>query len=222
MNIYQIKTINGGLKGLEISHTEERTETNGRKFIDDITKEKNDPIHLALDKPIKALRKYLLEICGIIGAYTDQIEMDYAIAETEITAIRMTKTLFVIEGEKEWLNDKRFKLKTPKIEQKDNYVNYDAVMELINDIKIEAEIYIRGKAKVSDEEIAIRWLSSGKNKQFTQDEYSNMSKEEKTKFYKEWIENEVGGFVTLQEDLLEDSNEETEIEEQVIDLKKLA
>ena len=220
MNIYLIKTINGGFKGLETSFTEDRVEKNGRKFVDDITKEKNDPIHLALDKPIKALRKYLLEICGIIGDHTDQLETDYAVAETDIISIRMTKTLFVIEGEKEWLNDKRFKLKTPKIEKKDNYVNYDAVMELIEDIKKEAEIYMKGKAKVTDEECAIRFITSGKDKSMNIDEYNSMSQEEKLDFHKRIIEEEFGGFVMTQEDVLDDKEEIQE--EQVIDLKKLA
>ncbi len=223
MNIYNIKTINSGLKGLEVSFTEERKESNGRKFVDDITKEKNDPIHLALDKPIKQLRRYLLEICGIINDETSEAEGDQAVAETDIISIRMTKTLFIIEGEKEWLNDKHFKLKTPKIELKDNYVNYDAVMEILSDIKTEAEVYMRGTAKVSEEEIAIRWLSSSKNKTGqTPDNFNSMSTEEKAQFCKEWLENEVGGMVTLQEDTLPvDESETPEIEEDEIDLSNV-
>lgn len=215
MNIYNIKTINGGFKGLELSYTEERTEKNGRKFVDDITKEKNDPIHLALDKPIKALRKYLLEICGLINDSMEPSEIEYAIAETDILSIRVTKTLFVIEGDKEWLNNKRFKIKTPKVEAKDQYHNYDAVMELLNDIKAEAEVYMRGNAKLSDEEIAVRWLSSGKNKSdITPEGFEKMSTEEKAQWCKEWLENEVGGSVILQEDL----SPADDMEEQEVDL----
>lgn len=219
MQIYQIKTINGGFKGLETSFTEERVEPNGRKFVDDVTKEKNDPIHLALDKPIKALRKYLLDICGIINDHMDQTEIDYNIAETEIISICMTKTLLVIEGEKEWLNNKKFKLKTPKIEQKDNYVNYDAVMQLIDEIKKEAGIYMKGKARVTDEEAAVRFITSGKDKSMTADEYNNMSDDEKLAYHKKIIEDQFGGIVMTQEDVLDDDSAQ---EDQIVDLKKLA
>ena len=222
MQIYNIKTINGGLKGLEVSYTQDRKEPNGRKFIDDITKEKNDPIHLALDKGIKSLRKYLLEICGIIGDHMDQTEIDYNIAETEITSIKMMKTFFILEGEKQWLNDKTFKLKTPKIEKKDNYTSCDDVVLILEDIRKEAELHMNGSAVVSQEEIAIRFLSSGKNKTDTTPEnFNKMSTEEKAQWCKEWLENEVGGMVTLQEDL-SDEKEEEQQEEQVLDLSKEA
>ena len=224
MNIYQIKTINGGFKGIEVSYTEERIEANKRRFTDDITKEKNDPIHLALDKPIKALRRHLLEICGIIGGQTDQLEVDYAIAETEITAIRMTKTLFVIEGEKEWMNDKRFKLKTPKIEFKDNYVNFDEIVALLAEIRKEAEFYIKGTVKVTDAEAVVRYITSGKDKSINNDDYEKMSDEEKLQFHKKIIEEKFGGIVMVQEDVTEDVDHEevSEVEENVqeIDLEE--
>lgn len=224
MNIYQIKTINGGFKGIEVSYTEERVEANKRRFTDDITKEKNDPIHLELDKPIKALRRHLLEICGIIGGQTDQTEIDYAIAETEITAIRMTKTLFVIEGEKEWMNDKRFKLKTPKIEFKDNYVSFDEIVSLLADIRKETEIYMRGTAIVTDEEAVVRYITSGKDKSIDNEEYEKMSDDEKLQFHKKIIEEKFGGIVMVQEDVTEDVDHEevAELTEEVqeIDLEE--
>lgn len=226
MNIYQIKTINGGFKGLEVSFTEERVEANKRRFTDDITKEKNDPIHLALDKPIKALRRHLLEICGIIGGQTDQTEIDYAIAETEITAIRMTKTLFIIEGEKEWMNDKRFKLKTPKIEFKDNYVSFDEIVALLADIRKETEIYMRGTAVVTDEEAVVRYITSGKDKSIDNEEYEKMTDDEKLQFHKKIIEDKFGGIVMVQEDIQDIDHEEVvetlEIKEgeQEIDLEE--
>lgn len=221
MNIYQIRIINGGSKGIEVSYTEERVEANKRRFIDDITKEKNDYIHLALEKPIKALRRHLLEICGIIGAQTDSLEADYAIAETEITAIRMTKTLFVIEGEKEWMNDKRFKLKTPKIEFKDNYVNFDEIVALLAEIRKEAEFYIKGTVKVSDTEAVVRYITSGKDKSINNDEYEKMTDEEKLQFHKKIIEEKFGGIVMVQEDVTEDVDH-VELEEntQIIDLEE--
>ena len=224
MNIYQIKTINGGFKGLEVSFTEERVEANKRRFTDDITKEKNDPIHLALDKPIKALRRHLLEICGIIGGHTDQTEVDYAIAETEITAIRMTKTLFIIEGEKEWMNNKRFKLKTPKIEFKDNYISFDEIVALLAEIRKEAEIYMRGTAVVTDEEAVVRYITSGKDKSIDNEEYEKMTDEEKLQFHKKIIEDKFGGIVMVQDDIQDIDHEEVkeiaEVEEQEIDLNE--
>jgi hypothetical protein len=112
------------------------------------------------------------------------------------------KTFFILEGEKEWLNDKTFKLKTPKIEEKDGYHNFGVVVELIREIKKETEIYMKGAAKISDSEAAVRYLSSSKNKtDLTPDNFNKMSTEEKAQWCKEWLENEVGGMVTLQEDL---------------------
>lgn len=220
MEIYNIKFINDGLKGAEVSYTEQRTEKNGRKFTDDITKEKNDPVHLALDRPWKDLRGHLLEMCGLIDDRMDDAEVKHAIFETEITSVKVMKTFFIIEGEREWLNNKRFKLKTPKVERKDNYVNYDTVLGLIEEIKKEAEIFIKGTASVSDEEIAVRYLSSGKNKSFTMDDYNNMTKEEKAKWHIEYVENELGGIVTRDEDIIDEDKGEIEQEEQTIDLNE--
>lgn len=219
MEIYQIKVINGGFKGLEVSYIEHRTEPNGRKFIDDVTKEKNDPIHLALDKLIKELRIYLLDICGNIYHKMDQAEIDYAVSETEIVSIEMKKTFFVIKGEKEWLNNKKFTLKTPKVEKKDNDPNTDKIVAILEDIRKETEIYMKGTAKLTDEEIAVRWLSSSKNKTGIQpDDFNNMSIEERAQWCKEWLEKEVGGMVTLQTDL--DTTTDDQEEEQTIDLNE--
>ena len=155
MEIHEIKLINGGFKGLLCYITEERKTPNGRKYIDKDWKEKNDPIHGKLDSPTKDLRKYLLDICGCLGDEANQAAIDYNIAETEITSIKMEKTFFIFEGEKEWLNNKRFKLKTPKIESKDGYPNYDDVVKLIEEVKKQAIIYMEGKAKITDEEAAV-------------------------------------------------------------------
>jgi len=220
MEIHEIKLINDGYKGLFVYMTEERKMPNGRKYLDKDWKEKNDMVHSALDRPIKDLRKHLLEICGCLGDEGNQAEIDYNIAETRITGIKMMKTFFILEGEKEWLNDKTFKLKTPKIEEKDGYHNFGVVVELIREIKKETEIYMKGAAKISDEECAIRYLSSGKNKtDLTPDSFNKMSTEEKAQWCKEWLENEVGGMVTLQEDLAPDTEEEQQ-EEQIVDLSK--
>lgn len=218
MEIHEIKLINDGFKGLLVYTTEERKTPNGRKYLDKDWREKNDTIQLALSRPINDLRKHLLEICGCLGDESNKSEMDYNIAETKITSIKMMKTFFIIEGEKEWLNDKTFKLKTPKIEEKDGYHNFGTVVELLREIKKETEIYMKGTAKLSDEEIAIRWLSSSKNKTGqTPDGFNSMSIEEKAQFCKEWLENEVGGMVTLQEDLVKDDEQ---MEEQEVDLEE--
>ena len=219
MEIHEIKLINDGFKGLLVYMTEERKMPNGRKYLDKDWKEKNDMVHSALDRPIKDLRKHLLEICGCLGDDGNQSEMDYNIAETRITGIKMMKTFFILEGEKEWLNDKTFKLKTPKIEEKDGYHNFGVVVELIREIKKETEIYMKGNVKISDEECAIRYLSSGKNKtDITPADFNKKTTEEKAQWCKEWLENEVGGMVTLQEDLSDEKEEEQE--EQVLDLSK--
>ncbi len=216
MEIHEVKLINDGLKGLFVYLTEQRKMPNGRKYLDKDWKEKNDTIHSALDRPIKDLRRHLLEICGCLGDENNKGEVEYNIAETRITGIKIMKTFFILEGEKEWLNDKTFKLKTPKIEEKDGYHNHGTVIELIREIKKETEIYMNGTAKLSDEEIAIRWLSSPSNKTGqTPDNFNKMSIEEKAQFCKEWLENEVGGMVTLQEDL---SDEMPEVEEEEIEL----
>jgi len=208
MNIYLIKTINGGFKGLELSFLEERTEANKRKFIDDITKEKNDPIHLALDKLIKSLRKYLLEICGNINDRMDDSEIDYAIAETEIISIEMKKTFFIIKGEREWKNNKRYTLKTPKIEEKDNHDSFEDVRAILMDIRKEAEIYLKGTAIVTDQEAAVRWITSGKDKSMTKDDYDKMTEEEQLAYHKKIIEEKFGGIVMVQEDVTEDIEHE--------------
>jgi len=220
MNIYQIKTINGGFKGLELSFLEERTESNKRKFIDDITKEKNDPIHLALDKLIKSLRKHLLEICGNINDRMDEMEIDYAIAETEITSIEMKKTFFIIKGEREWKNNKKYTLKTPKVEEKDNHEGFEDVRAILMEIRKEAEIYLKGTAIISDAEAVVRYLTSGKDKSMTKDDYDKMTEEEQLAYHKKIIEEKFGGIVMVQEDVTEDIDHE-EIKEVKEDVQEI-
>jgi hypothetical protein len=210
MNIKKVKLINGGFKGAAVSWTEERVEKNKRKYVDELDKEKNDPIHLGLDKPFKDLRYHLLNICGIISTSMDQTEIDYAIGECEVDAIDIDGGTFVIHGSKVCIANKSFKIKTPKVNEDDGYDKFDEVVELIKNIKEEAQEYIKGTTQVSDQEAAIRFITSGKDKSIDMAEYEIMSAEEKAQLHIDIIQ-KLGGFVTMPGDVLEDTDENHEI-----------
>jgi len=135
--------------------------------------------------------------------------------------IEMKKTFFIIKGEREWRGEKRYTLKTPKVEGKDKYEYFDNVIEILNDIRKEAEIYLKGTAKISDEEAIVRYLTSGKDKSMTKDDYDKMTSEEQLAYHKKIIEEKFGGIVMVQEDVVEDIDH-VELEEgtQVIDLEE--
>ncbi len=210
MEINKVKLIGSGFKGACADWTEERIEKNGRKYVDPNWREKNDPIHFALDRPFKDLRYFLLEICGIIHSNMGVDEIEQEISDCEVDFVEIKENGFVIAGTKRCSFDKSFKLKTPKVDEDDNYHNFDKVMVLTEIIAEETVHYIKGSAVIDENECAVRYITSGKDKSVDMDAYNNMTADEKVQFAASVIE-KIGGFVTLPSDIIENTEENNDL-----------
>ncbi len=178
MEIKSIKLVNGGFKGLVVEYTEPN-EKDGRSKFDTIKKTVRHPIHLGLEKPFKDLRFHLLEICDIISDDMKKNVIDNKVAETEMSQIKIDGSEFILFGEKDKFENKSFKLETPLTGEADAYEHYDSVAALITTIIEETKLYMQGKAVVTDDEIAQRWIMAGKEKGFDIDSFNALSAEEK-------------------------------------------
>lgn len=163
MKCKQIRIIGGGFGGLQVTYLKQE-EKKGRVFTNEIREKRKQPIHLGLENRFKELRPFLLDLCKVLRGDEDKMTKDYIIQETEMTGLQIVidttaddGTGFILEGSSVVLGNKEQKYKTVKVESGDNYANFEAVQLIIKEIIKETEIYMRGDAKVSDEEILIRW-----------------------------------------------------------------
>lgn len=223
MIIKKIKLLNGGYKGAEIQFTKNRQDKK-REYTDTIDEERNTPIHSDLDVPLKALRLYALEICGLIRGNMEKSEVKYIIGECELVKLEMESDYFVLHCNMLCINNKQFKFTTPKVYEDDDYHNYDAVIKLIETIKDEAIQYLDGTKELSDEELAVRYIHSGKDKSEDASRYESMNAEEKAVYHQTILEN-IGWIVMRPDDVVEDNsdnhailNAKDEVEEQEIEL----
>lgn len=200
MEIKKIKLLSGGFKGAEVTFLRPE-QKNGKNFINEVTEKRKHPIHLDMETPFKKLRFYLLDICELLRGGEDDAERQYIVAESEVVSIKIDSNSFVISGSKDVVGGKSIKLETPKMEEGDGYGNYDKVMELIESIVSETEQYLAGTKKVSDEEVAVRWITSGKDKSEEAERYDSMSAEEKRDYHTKVLEEMYGSVVMHNDDL---------------------
>lgn len=204
MEIKSVKLVNGGFKGFDVVMLKEE-EKEGRSKINKVTERPRHPIHLGLEIPFKDLRFHLLQICGLINDDMDKADIDATLEECDVTSVDIEDTYFKIRGVKSVFSEKSYPLPTPKVSAEDDYKHYDTVMKIIEKIVEETEHYLNGSAKVTDEEIAMRWIGAGREKGLDTDAMEVMTEEEKKAKYIEIIEKVYGGTVLLPEDMEDDS-----------------
>jgi hypothetical protein len=200
MNIKKVQLTNSGFKGMSVEYTEPnlRDGKEGKK----LTKDKLDhPIHLGLERPFKDLRFHLLEICEIIHDGMEKKDIDYAIAQCEVTGIKIDGSEFSIIGSKDVFEEKSFKLETPMVSEVDGYEHYASVAILVGKIIEETKLYFRGEVKVSDDELVERWVAADKEKGFNLEAFNNMSAEKKREFCQSVLEKSFGCVVLGAEDM---------------------
>lgn len=191
MQIKSIKLTTSGLKGISVEYTEsnKRDGREGKK----ITKDKFDhPIQLAMEKPFKDLRFHLLEICNIVRGDMDKKDVDYTILECEVTGIKIDGDGFAILGTKEVFAGKRFKIETPVVTADDEYEHYESVIALLATIVEETKLYMRGEAKVDNDELVVRWIRADKQKGFDIDSFNALSAEDKKELCQKILEESFG------------------------------
>lgn len=217
--IKKVSLISEGLKGLSIKYTQESVKGN-RVNVDVITKVIKHPIHLTLEDKIKDLRFHALNIAGLITDTTKKDEKASLIASSNMLSFEVGKNFFVLELESRVFSDKFIKFSTPKVDADDLYEFYDAVNETIGEILIEVHAYMKGLKKISDDEIAYMYVRQGKDKNVNAEMFDAMSPEDRKAYAIKVIEEELGGFVVLNEDIVD--TEATEVEEEMLTLPPIA
>ena len=220
MNIRKIVTKAGGFKGLEV-HYIKMDENKGK--IGEVTKtEYKRPIQLNLENKFRELRYFLLEIAGVLNGSEDKMEKDYAISDCKVTGIKLEAESFALIGEITVLDHKRMKLETPLVNEDDGYANFEAVRGMLTSIVEETELYMADKVVIDNNELVVRWVQSGQDKNVNNDAYSEMSAEEKKAFHIKALE-EVFGVMVLDAGDMEEIDEEKmqAIEEEFIPKKTI-
>ncbi len=210
MNIKLIKLRDGGFKGIELHHFVDRVRNN--KILPTLEKlYPKDPVHKDLQNLFADLRESLLSACGYLDGGNDEV-VKYLILETEVTGIEFDSGTFKIHGKKRVFHDKFVTLNTCEIEEIDNFDKYEFVKETITKIVEEVRLYVDGSKKVTDQELVINWIESGKEKDLDVEKYNSMSAEEQREYFTMILETKFGSIVTHNEDLdlstIEDISEE--------------
>ncbi len=205
MNIRKIATKAGGFKGLEV-HYIKMDENKGK--IGEVTKtEYKRPIQLNLENKFRELRYFLLEIAGVLDGSEDKMQKDYAISDCKVTGIKLESESFALIGEITVLDHKRMKLESPLVNEDDGYANFDAVKGILSAIIEETELYMADKVVIDNNELVVRWVQSGQDKNVNNDAYSEMSAEEKKAFHIKALE-EVFGVMVLDAGDMEEIDED--------------
>jgi len=209
MEIKKIKLVNGGYKGLEVSYLKPEIK-NGKTFITEMIEKRKHPIHMDLEKVFKDLRYHLIEIFGIIRGDMEKMDIDYLISECDFTGIKIDGTSFELYGTKKSIGNKDLVLNTQLITEDDGYHHYDTVCKMIETIIEETHQYLAGTKVVSNEEVAIRFITSGKDKSEEATKYDAMSMEEKKEYHTKVLEKLFGSVVLHNEDMNMEDIEDTE------------
>lgn len=210
MNIKTVKLTQGGFKGAEVHYFIEEVKSN-RTVMTLIKKYPKDPIHKDLENLFKELRSHILDLCEITTSM-DESQVKFTVLETNVTGIEFDSDGFIIHGYKETIGDKKLPLNPPKIEEIDNYDKFHDVMDIMRSIALETKQYLEGSKKVSDMEIAERWVAAGKDKSMDMETFKGLTAEQQLEFCTNFIEKQYGGIVMTPDNDLTDMDNTEAIE----------
>lgn len=211
MNIKSVTLKTGGLKGCDVIWI--KPETKGtRTLVEEYKKKAKHPIHLGMERPINDLRWHLLDICGQITEKTSKKDIDAAINRTEITSITSDKGGWILKGQMECFDGKYHFPETPLVEIADNYEHFDTVSKIIEQIFAETKIYLNGEVQVTDQEVALRYIESGRQKGFDREAFDKLPEDEQKEILQDILEKKFGAAVLMPDELEEDTDEEEDEE----------
>lgn len=188
-----VKLLNGGLKGIEVSYETVEVQ-DGMSYINEHSDKRYRPAHRDLKSLVQQLKPYILLLCGY--PIEDEGWKDALLMCTEVTGVKAGSDRFVLTGKMESWNDKTISLSSPQIKEPDAYEAYDAVMELIDKIYREADLYMQGLKRAKKEEVIVDYMKDvKKNNAFTYETFEKMSPEEQAELMAE-LEDELGMKVT--------------------------
>lgn len=212
--IKKVVVLSGGLKGLEIHGTVESIKEN-RFFINGFKDTVKHPIHILLEDKIKDLRYHALNITGLITDKTSKDEHRSLIDGCEVLAFEVGSDCFAIKVSSRVFDTKYITLTTPKVDSSDNYEFFKEANELLSEIMIEVHAYMKGLKKITDEEITIRYIQQGKDKNVDMDVFRDMSNEDKITYMTALME-KLGCMVITNEDM---DVEHIDVTEEILELE---
>lgn len=214
MNIRKVVLADEGFKGAVIEFFQEE-EKNGRKQLVLTKKYPHNPVHLGLEKMFKELRIHLLQICGLINDEMDTNIQAQVVLETIVDTIELDTETITLSGTKQVFENKYIKLKTCKLQDADNYVQFDMLNDLIQNICVETEEYLAGTKKVDDTEVAVRYVEMGKAKGVNIEEVKALPPDQLKDWATKVLESGFGSFVIHAEDMETDEKNVMEVVEEL-------
>lgn len=213
MKIKKIVLKDGGLKGCDVTYAVEETK-DGRTTTADYIAKKKHTVHLGMDRLFKDMRIHLLELAEVVNEDTAKPLIDVFIKETEVIGIEFGGGEFKVWGHKETLRqgtgEKYLTLKPPAVDEYDEYPHIESVVALVKSIVEETKVYLSGDAKVTDDEVVIRWIESGKTKGFDREAFESLPEEDRKQMASDILE-KMGGVVIMPDEI--EKVDESELEE---------
>lgn len=166
-----IKLNKTGLKGIEVTY--ETVEIlNGVSYISEDIKKSKRPVHRELKTLVKSLTPYMIELLGFPEKGINDLDF-------EVSGIKAGKDRFVVTGSHRCWGDKTIGVATPQIKEVDDYDSYDAVMEIVDKIYKETDLYLSGVRSVRGEDVVVDYMKGiKKSSEFEFADFENMSKED--------------------------------------------
>lgn len=200
MNIKKITLENNGLKGLTVDYVQQEVGNDKRYYNNEYTAHKKHPVHKELEHAVNDLKYHALEILGFIHESTKKNEKDELLYSTKIKSVQFDEEGFLISFVRELFDVKASAVNTPMIKQKDGYHAFDTVMDIIEKIVTETELFMENKKEVSDAEIAMRYIENKKDAKMDMETFKNLPPEEQRDFATKIVE-KFGGAVYMPEDI---------------------
>ncbi len=201
-----------GLKGLTLEGTYESIKENKiviNSFKDGI----KNPIHYELESAIADLRIYALEICGLTSDKYKELknaERVELLAGTEVVSFEFEKGVtgwIKIKLSSRVFDTKYQVLATPKVDSSDGYHYFDLMMNNLDEILKEVDLYTKGLKKVTDEDLMMSYVRHGKDKNVDIDTLNSMTAEEKADYCQSVLE-KLGCLVIRPDEVYEEGETE--------------
>lgn len=199
-----IKLINTGLKGLEIQY-------DTIEIIDDVSYDSEDskksfrPAHRELKALMKEFVKHLIELTGYKNDSVNE-------AEFEVTGITANSSQFLITGKYKCWKDKIIPVNTPLIKESDQYEHFNDVINLVDNVYKEVDLYLSGAKKITKQEVIMDYMKDvKKDDTFTMEQDFSTMNEEELKLMLKGIDKELGIAVHMEDGQLVIGDAEEEI-----------
>lgn len=176
MYITRIKLKEKGISGAEIDYRniEERS---GRHSQVPITKSPPHPIHQDLENLFKDLRFYILDLYGMITEKMSKEDKDSVIYDTEVEELTAEGEYIILKGKLK-VGDKFLPLKSYKVEEADDYRNFEGLKAVVENIISETKEYLNGTKKVTNIELIQKWSKLKNKTQVNEDSIKTFTPEE--------------------------------------------